>query len=168
MAEESARNGKALLLAARNFYSAFADQRVQPSIGAFEQTVGCGLAQDGHAFRVRYVGIYEEQVFANRAGEKLSILGHESDFFPQQIEIDAIRWNSVIENGAGFGRVQADQQLYQRRLPCSGGSNESNRISASGAETDSIERESRRTVMLKSDIFELQGHQLRSEERRVG
>src|ERR1039458_7264227 len=159
MAEESACDRKTLLLAARNFHSAFADQRVQPSIGAFEQTVGCGLAQNRHALRVRHVGIYEEQVLTNRAGEELSILGHESDFLAQQIEIDAIRWNSVIENGARLGRVQANQQLYQRRLPCSGRSNESNRVAASSAETDSIERESRRAVMLESDILELQCHQ---------
>ncbi len=113
MPQQRASNRKPLLLASRNLDAAFADQRVQAAVRARQQTMSGGLIQNLHAFRVCRPRIYEEQVLANRAREQLRILGHESDLFPQQIQIHAIRWNPVVKNLACLWSVQTHQKLHQ-------------------------------------------------------
>src|SRR5580658_6383864 len=113
MTQKRASNGEALLLAAGNFYSTFADERVEAAIGAGEQAMRGGLLQYGHAFSIGCVRIDEEQVFADGSGKQLRVLGHEPDFFAENIQIHAMGGNSVVENLARFRSVQADQQFHQ-------------------------------------------------------
>src|SRR6266436_7072386 len=118
------------------------------------------LMQNLHTFFVRRLRIHEQQVFANRAREQLRVLRHESNLFPQQIQIHAIRWNPVVKNLARLRSVQPHQELHQSRLPCPRWSDKRDRISPRRAETDLVQRQTRRTLMLKTDLLKLQGHEL--------
>jgi hypothetical protein len=72
--------------------------------------------QHVEALGVRGVWVHEQQVFANRPGEKLRILGHEADAGAQPVEIDLGARYAVVQDSAGQRLVQADQQLHQGRL----------------------------------------------------
>src|ERR1019366_7825564 len=69
-----------------------------------------------------------------------------------------MRWNPVVKNLARLRSIQTHQKLHQRRLPCSGRPHKGNRVSTSGAETDLIQGQHRRTLMLKTNLFKLQRH----------
>src|ERR1039458_2248148 len=69
-----------------------------------------------------------------------------------------MRWNPVVKNLARLRSIQTHQKLHQRRLPCPGRPHKSNRVSTSRAETDLIQGQRRRTLMLKTNLFKLQRH----------
>src|SRR5712691_8226047 len=98
MTQQCACNRKALLLASRNLYTPFTDQRIQAALGSCQQTVSGCLLQHFHTFLISCVGVYKYEVLANRAREELCVLRDKSDFFPKQIEIYPVRWDSVVKN----------------------------------------------------------------------
>src|ERR1019366_9506965 len=70
-----------------------------------------------------------------------------------------MRWNPVVKNLARLRSIQTHQKLHQRGLPCPGRPYKGNRVSAGRAETDLIQGQRRRTLMLKTDLFKLQRHE---------
>src|SRR5579863_4300710 len=160
MAQQRARDRQTLLLASGDFHAPLADQSVETTVGACKQTVDRGLLEDLHALGIGGAGVDEQQILADGAGEELSVLRDEADLLAEQVEIDAIGWDAVIENRTGFRRVEADQQFHQRGLAGAGGADEGDRVPLSGAETDFVQGKRGRTLVLESDLVELQGQQL--------
>src|SRR3974390_2526309 len=118
-----------------------------------------GLLQDLHALLIGCTRIDEQQILANRSGKKLGVLSDKPDLLAKHIEIHAARRNSVIQNRAGLRRVEANQQLDQRRFAGSRGANECNRVSLSGTEADFVQGQCGRTLVLETYSVELQSQQ---------
>src|SRR5882724_728791 len=114
MTKQRSRNGKTLLLASGHFYATFADERIQPAIGARKQAVSGSLLEHFHTFFVGRLRTHEQQIFPDRTRKELRVLGNKADFLPQDVEVDAVRRKSVVQNRAILRYVQADQKLHQR------------------------------------------------------
>src|ERR1041385_9429445 len=84
--------------------------------------------------------IHKQQVLANRAGEKLRVLGNEANLLAQFVQIDAIDWNAVVKNRSSLRCIEANQQLYQCAFAGAGGANERDEISTGCAEIDLVQR----------------------------
>src|SRR2546428_4098935 len=111
MTQQRSSNGKALLLTAGDFDSTLSDQRIQTLVRARQQAVTCSLLQYGHALIVGGRRIHEQQILANAAGEKLSVLSDKSNAFSQAVQIDVIKGKTVVSDVAGLRPVQAHQKL---------------------------------------------------------
>src|ERR1039457_4715665 len=71
-----------------------------------------------------------------------------------------MRWNPIVKNLARLRSVQTHQQLHQSGLPCPRWPDKGNRVSASCAESDFVQCQTRGTLMLKTDPLKLQRHEL--------
>src|SRR5207245_10776122 len=98
MTQQCAGDRKTLLLASRDLYTTFSDQRIQAAIGARQQTMSGGLLQYLHTLTISCVRIHEKQVFSDRAREKLGVLSDESGLCPKQTTHYKIGSDCVIEN----------------------------------------------------------------------
>src|SRR5262245_34286648 len=96
-AEQGARDGQALFLSAGNLHSAFADHRVETTIGAAEQAVGRSLPKNGKTFIICRVRSDEEEIFSNRTGEQLRVLRYETDALPESIEVEPRALDAVVQ-----------------------------------------------------------------------
>src|ERR1035438_9655980 len=104
--------------------AALADHRVQAAIGAPQQALHGGLLENLQALLVGGLGPHEAQVFADRAGEQLGVLGDEADALAQAVNGDFVLGNAVIVDVPRLGAIQAHQQFHQRGLPRPGRSHE--------------------------------------------
>src|SRR5436190_690773 len=80
--QQSASDRKPLLLAAGNLHSTFTDERIESFVGSREKALAGGHFQHGHTVGIGRRGINKEQILANGSGEKLCILGDESNTIP--------------------------------------------------------------------------------------
>src|SRR6185503_12498401 len=135
-AQKRPRNRKPLLLAARDLYSAFADHRIETLVGARQQRVGGRLVQYVETFGVGGVRIHELEVLANRSGEQLRVLRHQTDPLPQPVEIDFRAGYTVVEDLTFLRDVQTHQQLDERRLAGAGRTDERDRLAAPDVKRD--------------------------------
>ena len=105
--QQGASDGQPLLLAARYFHAAFADQRVEAAVGAGQQAVARRLAQHVQALGVGRRRVDEQQVFANGAGKQLGVLGDESDSRSKSVEVDVAAGNAVVQDAARARLIEA-------------------------------------------------------------
>ena len=116
MAQQRARDGEALLLAAGDLHAAFADTVSSPRSARASRLCADGLPQDVEALLVGRVGPHEEQVLADGAGEQLRVLGDEADALAEAVDVDLVLRRAVVVDVPGLRPVEADQQLHERGL----------------------------------------------------
>ena len=89
-------------------------------------------------------------------GEQLRVLRDEADPRPQAVEIDLVAGDAVVEDAARLRRVQAHQQLHQRRLAGARRPDEGHRFAPPHIERDVAEAPETTPIGAGSDILERQ------------
>ena len=125
---------------------------------------GC-LAQHVETFLVGSVRIDELEVFANRTGEELCVLRHQTDSLAQPVEIYLGARDAVVEDLAILWQIQSHQQLHQRRFARARGTDERDRLAPLHIEGDVGESRGARTLVHEADVLELESLDVRQWHR---
>jgi len=118
MTQESPCNGKALLLAARDFHAAFSDQRV-PTLDRRERE-GCApqlapvLAYIPHPLP----SDLRNSRFSRIDPRTVAYPALQSRFSRAANQGRRVKTDSVVKNRAVLGGIQANEEFHQRRLAC--------------------------------------------------
>src|SRR6185369_10506398 len=164
-AQQGAGDRESLFLAAGDLDAALADHRVEAAVGARQQAVAGGLLEHLQALGVARSRIDEEEVLADRAGEELGVLGHEADLRPQLLEVEVGARDAVVEDASMVRRVEADEELDQRRLARARGADEGERLATAGREADTGERRRRGGLVGEADVLEGEGAEVAQRHR---
>jgi len=157
LAQQCTGDGEALLLAAGNLDAAFTDDGIEAAIGTGEQGLNGSLAEDVETLGIGGIGLDEEQVFADGAGEELGILGDETDSRTQCVDGDFVFGSAVVVDVAGFRAVEANEEFNERGLTGSGRTNEGDRLAAGDRERNVAERRLAGSLVLEADVAEFEG-----------
>src|SRR6267143_4624524 len=156
LAEQRPRDREPLLLATRNFYSTFADHRIEAFVRTRQESMSSSLVKDFEALLISCVRIDELEIFPDRARKELSVLSYEPDPLPQSIEINGIAGHSIVQYPACFRRIETHEQLHQCGFPRSRRTYECDRFPAPHRERDVRESRCRRGLVDEPNILELQ------------
>ena len=92
------------------------------------------MPQHVHTLLVGGIGLHEEKVLADGAGEKLGILRDEANASAEAVDIDFVLGNPVVMDMARLRAIQANEQLHERGFACAGWPHEGDRLAARHAE----------------------------------
>src|SRR5262249_41204573 len=115
-AKQGTGDRESLFFPSRHLHAALTDHRVQTLGRAFEQARARRAAQRRQALLVGRLWIPEEQVLPDRSGKELRVLRDEADALAQPVEVDVAAGDAVVEDSPGLWRIEADEQLDQRRF----------------------------------------------------
>ena len=159
--QDHSGDGDALALAAGEFDAAFADMGVKagavvPVFKLFDEGGRLGLIGGGADFGFGGPGAAVADVVADRPVQQRGILGYHGDLGAQAFLGDAGDVLAVDYDAAGFGAVEAEQQVDQGGFAGAGMADQADALARCDVEVEVVQDTACRTVA-EADVVEADG-----------
>lgn len=155
-AQQSTGDRDALFFAAGEFEAPFADGGFEALFGTGEQGIARGFRERLQQVGFGGCGVHEEQVFPDGAGEKLGVLGDETDLAAQVVEMDGLLVEAIVEDAAVLRAVEAHEEFHQGGFAAAAGADKSDGFAGFHLKTDVVERVLLRRLVAESHVPKLQ------------
>ena len=140
VAQNGARNGDALALAAGQRDATLADRGVEALRQSGDEARGMGMLGRARDFGIGSLGAAEADIVAHRGCEHHAVLRHERDARAQLRRIEIGKAHAVERDASGGRIVEAQQKMKDRALAGAGRSDNGDLLALAHAKRNAVER----------------------------